>query len=246
LKKRTQQRYSKSDAGTFEYCENYEGGIKMATPVLIIGKSGSGKSTSMRNCQNDDFNLIRVLNKPLPFKGKVNGWFSDDYQQIMKLLIASKADSIVIDDAGYLITNHFMRGHSSAGKGNGVFSLYNDIGDYFWNLIQFIVTKVPENKIVYIIMHEEKDEAGEVKPKTIGKLLDEKVCIEGMFTIVLRCIEEGGKHLFVTQASQGAVSKSPIGMFEDLTIDNDLLLVDKKIREYYGLGKGEENNAETK
>lgn len=218
----------------------------MATPVLIIGKSGSGKSTSMRNCQNDDFNLIRVLNKPLPFKGKVNGWFSDDYQQIMKLLIASKADSIVIDDAGYLITNHFMRGHSSAGKGNGVFSLYNDIGDYFWNLIQFIVTKVPENKIVYIIMHEEKDEAGEVKPKTIGKLLDEKVCIEGMFTIVLRCIEEGGKHLFVTQASQEAVSKSPIGMFEDLTIDNDLLLVDKKIREYYGLGKGEENNAETK
>lgn len=218
----------------------------MATPVLIIGKSGSGKSTSMRNCQNDDFNLIRVLNKPLPFKGKVNGWFSDDYQQIMKLLIASKADSIVIDDAGYLITNHFMRGHSSAGKGNGVFSLYNDIGDYFWNLIQFIVTKVPENKIVYIIMHEEKDEAGEVKPKTIGKLLDEKVCIEGMFTIVLRCIEEGGKHLFVTQASQGAVSKSPIGMFDDLTIDNDLLLVDKKIREYYGLGKGEENNAETK
>lgn len=218
----------------------------MATPVLIIGKSGSGKSTSMRNCQNNDFNLIRVLNKPLPFKGKVNGWFSDDYRQIMKLLIASKADSIVIDDAGYLITNHFMRGHSSAGKGNGVFSLYNDIGDYFWNLIQFIVTKVPENKIVYIIMHEEKDEAGEVKPKTIGKLLDEKVCIEGMFTIVLRCIEEGGKHLFVTQASQGAVSKSPIGMFEDLTIDNDLLLVDKKIREYYGLGKGEENNAETK
>lgn len=218
----------------------------MATPVLIIGKSGSGKSTSMRNCQNNDFNLIRVLNKPLPFKGKVNGWFSDDYQQIMKLLIASKADSIVIDDAGYLITNHFMRGHSSAGKGNGVFSLYNDIGDYFWNLIQFIVTKVPENKIVYIIMHEEKDEAGEVKPKTIGKLLDEKVCIEGMFTIVLRCIEEGGRHLFVTQASQGAVSKSPIGMFEDLTIDNDLLLVDKKIREYYGLGKGEENNAETK
>lgn len=218
----------------------------MATPVLIIGKSGSGKSTSMRNCQNNDFNLIRVLNKPLPFKGKVNGWFSDDYQQIMKLLIASKADSIVIDDAGYLITNHFMRGHSSAGKGNGVFSLYNDIGDYFWNLIQFIVTKVPENKIVYIIMHEEKDEAGEVKPKTIGKLLDEKVCIEGMFTIVLRCIEEGGKHLFVTQASQGAVSKSPIGMFEDLIIDNDLLLVDKKIREYYGLAKGEENNAETK
>ncbi len=167
----------------------------MATPVLIIGKSGSGKSTSLRNCQNDNFNLIRVLNKPLPFKGKVNGWFSDDYQQIMKYLIASKARSIVIDDAGYLITNHFMKGHSSAGKGNAVFALYNDIGDYFWNLIQFIVTKVPGDKIVYLMMHEDKDDQGEVKPKTIGRLLDEKVCIEGMFTIVLRCIEEGGKHV---------------------------------------------------
>lgn len=218
----------------------------MATPVLIIGKSGSGKSTSLRNCQNDDFNLIRVLNKPLPFKGKINGWFCDDYQQIMKLLIASKAHSIVIDDAGYLITNHFMRGHSSAGKGNGVFSLYNDIGDYFWNLIQFITAKVPEDKIVYLMMHEDKDEQGEVKPKTIGNLLDEKVCIEGMFTIVLRCIEEGGKHLFVTQAAQGAVSKSPIGMFDDLTIDNDLSYVDHKIREYYGLSKGESKNEKAK
>ncbi len=92
------------------------------------------------------------------------------------------------------------------------------------------------------MMHEDKDEQGEVKPKTIGKLLDDKVCIEGMFTIVLRCIEEGGKHLFVTQASQGAVSKSPIGMFDELTIDNDLLFVDQKIREYYGLQKGGANN----
>lgn len=218
----------------------------MAIPVLIIGKSGSGKSTSLRNCQEENWNLIRVLNKPLPFKGKVNGWFTDDYQQLMKYLVASKANSIVIDDAGYLITNHFMKGHSSAGKGNGVFSLYNDIGDYFWNLIQFIVQRLPEDKIVYMMMHEEKDESGEVKPKTIGKLLDEKVCIEGMFTIVLRCITESDKHLFVTQTNQGAVSKSPIGMFEDLTIDNDLKYVDEKIREYYEIKGDKKVNAETK
>ena len=124
--------------------------------------------------------------------------------------------------------------------------MYNDNGDYFWNLIQFITAKVPEDKIVYLMMHEDKDEQGEVKPKTIGKLLDEKVCIEGMFTIVLRCIEEGGKHLFVTQAAQGAVSKSPIDMFDDLTIDNDLSYVDHKIREYYGLSKGESKNEKAK
>lgn len=119
----------------------------MATPVLIIGRSGTGKSTSLRNCVgNDNWNLIRVLDKPLPFKGKINGWYSDDYQQIMKLLIASKAKNIVIDDAGYLITNMFMNKHSSAGGGNGVFTLYNQIGDHFWNLLQFISTKVPADK----------------------------------------------------------------------------------------------------
>lgn len=200
---------------------------------MIIGKSGSGKSTSMRNCiGNEDWNLVRVLNKPLPFKGKINGWSTDDYQTVMKCLAQSKAKNIVLDDAGYLITNMFMSKHSSAGAGNGVFTLYNQIGDHFWNLIQYIV-KLPEDKIVYVVMHEDTNDFGQIKPKTIGKLLDEKVCIEGMFTIVLRCIEESGKHLFVTQSADGAVSKSPMGMFEDLTIDNDLLLVEKAIREYY-------------
>lgn len=216
----------------------------MALPVLIIGKSGSGKSTSLRNCQNDNWNLIRVLNKPLPFKGKINGWSTDDYQTVMKCLIASKAQSIVIDDAGYLITNMFMEGHSSRGKGDQIFSFYNEIGDHFWNLIQFITRKVSENKIVYIIMHEETNDFGDIKPKTIGKMLDEKVCVEGMVTICLRAIKEGNKYLFVTQASNGAVSKSPIGMFDELTIENDLSFVDKKIREYYGMDSAVSTTAE--
>lgn len=174
-----------------------------------------------------------MIEKPLPFKGKINGWKTDDYEQVMKYLQGSKANNLVIDDAGYLITNMFMRGHSSQGQGNAIYAFYNKIGDHFWNLVQFIVERVPKEKIVYILMHEEKTEQGDIKPKTVGQLLDEKVCLEGMFTIVLRCIAESGKHLFVTQASDGAVSKSPIGMFETLTIDNDLLLVEKAIRDYY-------------
>ena len=206
----------------------------MAIPVLIIGKSGSGKSRSLKNCQNDDWNVIRVIDKPFPFKGKINGWRTDDYQTVMKCLIASKAKSIVIDDAGYLITNMFMSGHSTKGKGNDIFNFYNDIGDHFWNLVQFISNRVQKNKIVYIIMHEsDPDDFGNIKPKTIGKMLDEKVCLEGMFTICLRCIIEGNKHLFVTQSMNGAVSKSPEDMFDSLTIDNDLAFVDQKIREYY-------------
>ena len=207
----------------------------MAIPVLIIGKSGGGKSTSLRNCvDNEEWNLINVLGKPLPFKGKIPQVVTDDCSQVMKCIAGSKAHSVVVDDAGYLITNYFMRNHSTKGSGNQIFSMYNTLADNFWNLVEFI-KKLPDDKIVYIIMHEDTDDYGNVKPKTIGKLLDEKICLEGMFTIVLRCILENGKHLFVTQAEGGAVSKSPMGMFEELQIDNDLLYVDSKIREYYGL-----------
>lgn len=208
----------------------------MAIPVLIIGKSGSGKSTSLRTCvDNNNFNVINVLNKPFPFRGKIKSASTDDYSQVMKWLIQSPAKSIVIDDAGYLITNMFMKGHANAGAGNAVFSFYNKIGDHFWNLIEFIKNSVPAEKIVYIIMHEDTDDFGNIRPKTIGKLLDEKVCIEGMFTIVLRCITENGKHYFVTQTTENDVAKTPVDMFKDVKIDNDLLLVDKTIREYYDL-----------
>ena len=205
----------------------------MAIPVLIIGKSGSGKSTSLRHCTNNpEWNMVNVLNKLLLFKGKIPSVVTDDYQQVMKSLAGSKAKSIVVDDAGYLITNYFMKNHSSKGAGNAIFSMYNTLADNFWNLIEFI-KKLPDDKIVYIIMHEDINDFGDIKPKTIGKMLDEKICLEGMFTIVLRCVQENGKHLFITQADGGAVSKSPMGMFETLEIDNDLALVDKAIRDYY-------------
>lgn len=220
----------------------------MATPVLIIGKSGAGKSTSMRNCAgNDDWNLIRVLNKPLPFKGKINGWPTDDYQMVMKCLFSSKAHNIVIDDAGYLITNTFMRGHSNTGAGNAQFQFYNQMADNFWNLIMFIINKLPAEKIVYVMMHEQQDDFGNIRPKTIGKLLDEKVTIEGMFTIVLRAVKDSQGYAFITQAEDMAVSKSPMGMFESERIDNDLLLVEKSIRGFYEIpiSKEEVKNAET-
>ena len=205
----------------------------MAIPVLITGKSGSGKSTSLRNCTNNpDWNMVNVLNKPLPFKGKIPQVVTDEYDKVMKAIAGSKAKSIVIDDAGYLITNYFMRNHSTKGAGNAIFSMYNTLADNFWNLIEFI-KKLPEDKIVYIIMHEETDDFGNIKPKTIGKMLDEKLVLEGMFTIVLRCIQDNGNHLFRTQSNGIDVCKSPIGMFEDLEIDNDLMMVDKAIREYY-------------
>lgn len=211
----------------------------MGIPVLIIGKSGAGKTASMRNCINSSrFGLIKAINKPLPFRGNIPSIQTDSYEKILSSLSASKAPSMIIDDAGYLITNYFMRNHSKHAAGNAVFGLYNTLADNFWSMVQYIIERLPNDKIVYIIMHEDTNDFGEIKPKTIGKLLDEKICLEGMFTIVLRCvIENGNEHRFITQYSEGAVSKSPMGMFDELSIDNDLLMVDDTIRKYYNIEK---------
>lgn len=213
----------------------------MGIGVLIIGKSGSGKSTSLRNFKSDEVGIINVISKPLPFKN-VNGLKTvdtDNYADVKKVIEGSKTPSIVIDDAGYLITNQFMRKHSNAGGGNAVFSLYNDIADSFWNLTEQI-KKLPNNKIVYILMHEDKNDFGDIKPKTIGKLIDDKVCLEGLFSIVLRAKKVDKNYYFFTQATDGDVAKSPIGMFDELYIENDLKVVDNKIREFYGITNKEE------
>lgn len=207
----------------------------MAIPVLIIGKSGSGKSASLRNLDPNRVALINVLGKPLPFRNKMAQRVTDDYDMITASIakaIHNNIDIIVIDDAGYLITNMFMRGHSSTGAGNSVYSLYNTIGDCFWNLIESIRND-PSNARVYLMMHEDQNDFGYVKPKTIGKLIDEKICLEGMFTICLRCMISDGKHIFRTQSNGSDVTKSPIGMFDDVEIDNDLNLVDQIIYDYY-------------
>lgn len=212
----------------------------MGIPVLIIGKSGSGKSTSLRNFQPGEVGIVNVLGKPLPFRNKLASVTTDDYKKVYSVLKNSKTDCIVIDDAGYLMTNQFMRGHSKGGAGNGIFSFYNDLGDQFWNLVRYVVEELPPQRIVYFMMHEDKNEMGDIKPKTIGKMLDEKVCVEGMFTIVLRCMMMNGKHIFKTQADGLDVCKSPMGMFESLEIDNDLKMVDTTIREYYYLNESED------
>ena len=211
----------------------------MSIAVLIIGKSGSGKSASMRNLDPSQVALINVLGKPLPFRGQFGQLVTDDYGRVDGAIARTARDIIVVDDAGYLITNQFMRGHTSAGAGNGVFTLYNQIGDNFWKLIQSI-TALPGNKRVYMMMHEDVRDNGDVKPKSIGKMIDEKVCVEGMFTICLRCMISEGRRVFRTQTDGFDTAKSPMGMFEGTEIDNDLALVDEAICEYYGLnGKKE-------
>lgn len=215
----------------------------MATLVLIIGKSGSGKSASLRNFEPDDVDVINVEAKPLPFRSRIQTIDTDNYREISKTIKDSKKKVIVVDDASYLITNSFMRGHASQGGGNAMFSFYNQLADDFWKLVTWL-RSLDKEKIIYIIMHEQKNDFGDIKPKTIGKLLDDKVTIEGMFTIVLRAVMHDGKYYFRTHTDGFDVAKSPIGLFDADEIDNDLRMVDQTIREYYGFSE-EALNEET-
>ena len=131
------------------------------------------------------------------------------------------------------MTNIFMRGNSRKHQGGDVFDLYNKIGYSFWNLFEFIKTDLPKDVIVYVIMHDETDDYGNTKLKMLGKLLEQKVCVEGMVTICLRCFTDEKGHHFVTNTDGSDITKSPEEMFTEKVIDNDLKFVDTTIRKYY-------------
>ena len=211
----------------------------MAEAILVYGKSGSGKSRALKNFAEDEILFVNVISKRLPFQKKFNYELKTaDYNLIKDKLSKMPCKVAVIDDAGYLMTNTFMSGHSNPKGGSSTFDLFNTIGDDFWNLIQFIKFGLPEDVRVYIMMHEISNDIGEVKVRTIGKLLDEKVCIEGMFTVCLHCMTNGQKHYFKTQGGSNDIAKSPEDMFE-LEIENDLKFVDDRIVEFYGFGGAE-------
>ena len=202
-----------------------------SVPVLLIGQSGSGKSTSLRNFKGDEVAVVNVLGKPLPFKSDIKAGKCDDYNQILNAIKNTTKKTIVIDDANYLITNEFM--NKSSVKG---YDKYNELANNFWNLINGIKS-IEGGKTVYLIMHEDTDENGNVKPKTIGKLLDDKVNIQGMFTICIRAMFDNGNYIFRLKTNGQDCVKTPFGMFEEDTMENDLKQFDKVVREYYELDK---------
>lgn len=206
----------------------------MGLPVLIFGKSGAGKSRSMKFFGEDEIMLVNIEGKELPFKNNFKYICKTDrIDTIIEQCSKMPCKSAVIDDAGYLMTHHFMNNHRNK-KGNASFEMYDDIADMMYFLIKRIKEDVPKEKIVYIVLHEDTDDFGNTKLKTLGKLLDNKVCIEGMVTIAIRCMSDNGKHFFRTVTDGFDVTKTPEDMFEDDEIDNNLKTVDDAIRKYYG------------
>lgn len=212
----------------------------MSIATMILGESGTGKSASLRNLDPAQTLLIQSVRKPLPFRAK--GWApydkatgkgsvitTDNPAHIEKAMRQFDRPVIVLDDFQYVLANEFMRRSDEKG-----FDKFTEIGRHAWDLLT-AAGDLMAHRRVYILAHTDSDEAGRTRMKTIGKLLNEKITPEGMVTIVLRTAVRDGAYLFSTQNSGSDTTKSPMGMFADQFIDNDLAAVDAAIVDYYGL-----------
>lgn len=199
----------------------------MGIPVLIMGESGSGKSASLRNFEPGEIGILNVASKPLPFRKKLDKADNATYQKIHKALNDHSLKAYAIDDSQYLMAFEMFNRAKEVG-----YTKFTDCAKQFYDLIQIVIKNTPDDCIVYFLHHTEKTESGNIKAKTQGKMLDNQLTLEGLFSIVLLCEADGKTHKFITQSDGFTTAKSPMEMF-DFEIDNDLKFVDTKIREYY-------------
>ena len=219
--------------------------------VLLMGASGSGKSTSLRNLPAEETAIINITNKPMPFRNKDNkkivclkdfnaDSYDELYKQIIKAIQGTKKRIVVVDDSSYMMS--FENFEKATSKG---YDKFTTMAKNYYDLIKSAISCDGE-KIVYIITHEEIDDVNQLyRPKTIGKMLSNQLVIEGLFSIVLRSVYKNGEYIFQTQNDGTSVCKSPMDMFEQKEMPNDLYEVDKLIREYYGF-KPLNNNEDKK
>lgn len=201
----------------------------MGVSVLILGHSGSGKSTSLRNFEPGEVGIFNVAGKPLPFRKKLDKIDHAVYNQILQSLSANKLRAYVVDDANYLMA--FQNFAMAKEKG---YDKFTSMAVNFERLLE-AANKTNADTITYFLMHPDYDEAGRMKPKSIGKMLDNQLTIEGMFPIVLLATNDENGYHFVCASDGTTPVKAPMDMFPDAVIDNDLKAVDAAIREYWGM-----------
>ena len=214
----------------------------MGVPVLVLGFSGSGKSSSLRNFKPDEVGVFAVAGKRLPFRSKLSvinmerkkGEYAEKgepfngYRYIMHALKASTRRSFVIDDSQYLMSFEEMDSTKTG------YDKFNSIGFNFIGLVRYIRSSLPDDVIVYLLHHVETEDTGRIKAKTIGKLVDNHFTLEGLFEIALLSEYDKGAYVFKTNTNGLTPVKCPPDMLPD-TMDNDLKQVDTAIREYWGL-----------
>lgn len=199
-----------------------------------MGESGSGKSASLRNFKKEDVGIFNVASKPLPFRN-TNGLITVNkatYNMIKSAVVTPNRLSYVVDDAQYLMAFESFEKANIAG-----YTKFTEMAKNYEEMLRVIQEDTSPDTIVYVMQHIETDDNGKVKAKTLGKMLDQQLTVEGLFSIVLLAKADEKRHYFITQSDGTNPCKSPMGMFDDIEIDNDLKMVDDTIREYYGLKK---------
>ena len=219
----------------------------MSIPVIIMGESGTGKTTSIRTFGENEVEVVNVMGKIMPFfQPKVHQvnvpQIAKDHNNALKVDIVRswlmkhhEFKAVVVDDAGYLITEMFMRWTVGDEKMSDQYGVYKEIANRMWQLFQRVIEDGDTDRIIYFVFHEETDNYGKVDLLTVGKLLNEKIKIRGLVTMTLQSAKEGDRYVFHT--NNGNPAKSPMGLFEDEVIDNDLKFVDSRVREAYGFEK---------
>lgn len=215
----------------------------------------SGKSTSIRNLDPQETFIIATIAKPLPFRGwkknytkfvidketkelSGNYFVSDKSDNIIKImkLVSSKMPYIkvlVIDDLQYSMAFEFV---DRAGEKS--YDKFNEMAQHMLNI--FRTTFELRDDLTVVFLTHSENVGTEIDPKyvlkTLGKLLKEKVTTEGLFTCMLFTEvdfdEDTPKYYFITNADGKCIAKSPMGMFNELKIDNDLNEVIKIVKEY--------------
>ena len=216
----------------------------MSNTVLVIGQSGSGKSTSLRNLDPKSTFIINVLDKPLPFRGykklynseNKNFFCTDNHEKVISYINAvnerrPEITTLIIDDAHFLMANEFMERACEKG-----FTRFSEIAQHMW-MVMCAITSAREDLTCFVLSHSELDNTGVSKPKTVGKMLDEKITLEAMVTVCLHTMVKDGQYKFLTQNDGCHVCKSPLGLFDEVLIDNDLLIVKEKIENYFNDGE---------
>jgi len=212
----------------------------MSNATLIIGQSGTGKSTSLRNLDHKSTFILNVLDKPLPFRGYKSKYnlelknyhATDDWVKLCEYIRAiderrPEIKTLIIDDFQYLLANEFMKRAMERG-----FDKFTDIAQHAWMVIKTL-TSTRNDLHCFVLSHSDTDAVGKVKCKTIGKMLDDKITLEGMFTVVLHAMIVDEQFKFLTQNDGVHLAKSPLGMFDDRFIDNDLRVVLDQMRDYF-------------
>lgn len=210
----------------------------MSIATLILGQSGTGKSTSLRNLDPNEVLLIQAVKKPLPFRSKEwkpltqeggSIFVTDNAEQIIKIMRKSSRKIIIIDDLQYIMANEYMRRSNETG-----FSKFTEIGRKTWEIFTE-ASNLADDVRVYMLSHIEQNDQGMTKIKTIGKMLDEKITLEGLVTVCLQTAVINEQYVFMTKNNGQNTVKSPIGLFESDHIENDLKAVDTAITSYYGV-----------